>query len=94
VAGVKKRYLEGGRLFGMVASWELRVASVPAFFHVFHSGKSLEGWLETAQGIGRHRGLRRHRHVGAVAGERRPDPGSQRQAGDQDRPAAGHPGGW
>lgn len=52
VAGIKERDLEGGRLFGMVASWELRVVSVPAFFHVFHSSESLEGWLETAQGMG------------------------------------------
>jgi hypothetical protein len=51
-AGVKERDLEGGRLFGMVASWELRVAGVPAFFHVFDSSESLEGWLETAQGMG------------------------------------------
>jgi hypothetical protein len=52
VAGVKATPVEGGRLFGMTHSWDLRVDGVPALFNMFDSGSSLQGWLETAEGMG------------------------------------------
>ena len=52
VAGVKATPVEGGRLFGMTHSWDLRVDGVPALLNLFEDGSSLEGWLQTAQGMG------------------------------------------
>jgi hypothetical protein len=52
VAGVKATPVEGGRLFGMTHSWDLRVDGVPALLNLFQDSSSLEGWLQTAEGMG------------------------------------------
>ena len=52
VAGVKKVDPEGGRLFGMTHSWDLRINGVEGGVRVFTDAESLQGWLETAGNLG------------------------------------------
>jgi hypothetical protein len=52
VAGVKKVDPEGGRLFGMTHSWDLRINSVECGVRVFADTEALSGWLETAGNLG------------------------------------------
>jgi hypothetical protein len=52
VAGVKKVDPEGGRLFGMTHSWDLRINGVEGGVRVFADVESLQGWLETAGKLG------------------------------------------
>jgi len=67
VSKPKRRDPEGGRLFGMTHSWDVRVSAtaqdqpgpldprlpaIPAFVNVFASNDELRGWLDTARGFG------------------------------------------
>jgi hypothetical protein len=67
VSKPKRRDPEGGRLFGMTHSWDVRVSAqaqdqpgpldprlptIPAFVNVFASNEDLRGWLDTARGFG------------------------------------------
>jgi len=52
VTGVKKRAVEGGRLFGMTNSWDVRINGVEAGVNVFADTESLSAWLQTAGNLG------------------------------------------
>jgi hypothetical protein len=52
VAGLKERDPEGGRLFGMKESWDVRVNGDESFINVFGDSEDLSGWLQTAGNLG------------------------------------------
>jgi hypothetical protein len=49
VTGLKRGESEGGSLFGMRESWDVRIEGVGSLINVFGDAESLTAWLETAE---------------------------------------------